>query len=416
MKRILVISYHTCPLAFEEGKETGGMNVYVYELSKCLASLGYQVDVITRCQDKNNDTTINVVENFRVIHLVAGPHGTIDKKKLPEFIPEFVESFEKFTQSEKINYDLIHAHYYQSGIIAEKIQRLLPKRIPLVMTFHTLALMKNLVARSEKEMDDEIRVNAEMELMKISDGIIAPSFSEKQYMKYLYEADEEKIYEIPPGVNTEFFRPINKLDAKKMLGLNKNEKNILFVGRIEPLKGIDMLLYAIKILIAQDPNLPIRLLIVGGDISQNKKNWAPQLKLLERLSQLLKISKYVDFVGQQQQKKLPYFYNSAEVVVMPSHYESFGIAAAEAMACGVPVITTNVTGISNLIDSLRSTLITTVNNPLLLASQIKKLLSDEKIYQEIKENIMETTKELHWSLIAKRIGELYDKLIGGTSN
>lgn len=405
-----MISYHTCPLAFEEGKETGGMNIYVYEISRSLARMGYLVDVITRCQDKDNSKIVEVEKNFRVIHLKAGPHGHFPKAKLIDFIPEFIKSFKQFKEEEKINYDLIHAHYYQSGVIAIEIQKTLSKKIPLVMSFHTLALMKNLVARSASELESQQRIQIEFELTKKADAIITPSLSDKEYLKYLYGSDEEKIFEIPPGVNTRLFQPMDKVEAKQRLKIVSDEKILLFVGRIEPLKGIDLLLYSIKILMSQSPQLKIKLMIVGGDVSQHITKWSPQLIQLNKLRSLLGIEKQVEFVGQKPQHQLPYYYNASEIVVMPSHYESFGMVAAEAMACGVPVITTNVTGVSGLIDELRSTLITTVNNPLLLASQIKRLLSNQEIYQHVRKNIMENIEDLKWEEVAKKMEKVYSKL------
>lgn len=407
-KRILMISYHTCPLASEEGKETGGMNVYVYELSQHLAKLGHTVDVITRCQDAKEKKTVDVSRNFRVIHLTAGPQIPVVKKKLLAFVPEFVDSLENFIAEEKTTYDLLHAHYYQSGLIATEIKKKLLPSAPFLMTFHTLALMKNLVARTEEELEDEIRIQAELDISKKANVIITPSESDQQYLHLLYDVQIEKTVEIPPGVNTDVFKPLSKTEAKKYLRLSEKEKIILFVGRIEPLKGVDALLYALKILCREAPDLSIRLLIVGGDISEHHAKWSDQLRHLDQVRRLLGIADCVQFVGQKPQHELRYYYNAAEVVVMPSHYESFGMAAAEAMACGTPVITSNVTGISNLIDERRSTLITTVNNPLLLASQLKQLLTDEKIYEEVRNNIMENVEELSWERVVKQIEAVYE--------
>lgn len=407
LKRILVISYHTCPLAFEEGKETGGMNVYVYELSRHLARRGVMVDVITRCQDIKSERIVQVSKNFRVIHLIAGPPTNIHKDTLRSFIPEFITSFQKFTETEKLTYNIIHAHYFLSGLIGLEIKKIFSYHIPLVISFHTLALMKNLVARSAGELGSQARIDAEMLLTKEADVIISPSTSDKQYLQYLYDVSDKKIFEIPPGVNTTLFKPIPKLLAKAHIGLKTHEKIILFVGRIEPLKGIDVLLYALKIFRVQHPHIPIRLLIVGGDVSQHITKWSAQLKQLDLLAHTLGISDYVDFIGQRPQHELPYYYNCAEVVIMPSHYESFGMAAAEAMACGIPVITTNVTGISHLIDELRFWQITSVNNPLLLASQIKRLLSDETLYQHIRNMGLKNAQNLRWDIIAKQISDVY---------
>lgn len=409
-KRILLISYHTCPLASEEGKETGGMNIYVLELSKQLALLGYVVDVITRSQDANITPIVQVTPNFRVIHLKAGPERPIPKDILIDFLPEFIRSCRMLIDKEHSNYDIIDAHYYLSGIIGLEIQALLRKKVPMIMTFHTLALMKNLVARSTNEQESQARIDAEMSLMNKSDAIITPSDSDKQYLIYLYSSNESKIYKVPPGVNTSLFKPMDKQVAKNHIPANKNKKIILYVGRIEPLKGIDVLLYAFKILISQQLSMPISLMIIGGDITQQSTTWSPLLKHLEQLRHILRISAQVTFIGQLPQHELLYYYNASDVVVMPSHYESFGMAAAEAMACGIPVITTNVTGISNLIDESRSTLVTSVNNPLLLASQIKNLLTDEKLYDQIKKNSLENVQHLTWKNVAKQIGSIYTKL------
>jgi len=410
-KRILAISYHTCPLASEEGKETGGMNVYVLELSKELARLGHHVDVFTRCQGKNNKTTVAVTPGFRVIHLVAGPCKTINKKILPIYIPEFVESALRFIEKEHLSYDILHAHYYQSGIIGMDINKKLPSPLPFVMSFHTLALMKNLVARSTSEQENRTRIDAEYRLTRKADAIITSSFSDKQYIKYLYNGTDKNIFEVPPGVNLNLFKSLDKSRAKKHIGIPEKTKLIIFVGRIEPLKGIDMLLYALKILIRENPLVPIKLVIVGGDISQHVKKWSSPLKQLEQLRRTLGLSDYVQFVGQKPQYELPYYYNASELVVMPSHYESFGLSAAEAMACGIPVITTNVAGISDLIDEKRAALITTVNNPLLLASQIKKLLTNKDLYHEVKKSISQNTQDLNWNTVAKQIDKVYDRII-----
>lgn len=408
--RILMISYHTCPLASEEGKETGGMNVYVYELSSALSRLGYEVDVVTRSQDAHVEKIVQVEKGFRVIHLVAGPEHPQPRKKVIDFVPEFIKSLSAFIKKEHLHYDIIHAHYYLSGLIALGIGNPDDGAIPFVLTFHTLALMKNLVARASWEEESRARIDAEFALMKSADIITSSSISDKLYLMYLYDATEKKIVEIAPGVNMNLFRPMNKEEARSQLNISTAQKTLLFVGRIEPLKGIDMLLYAVKILKAQLPSLPLTLLIVGGDISQHITTWSPQLRQLNDLRRLFNIENEVQFVGQRPQKELPVYYNASDVVVIPSHYESFGMAIAEAMACGTPVITTNAAGISDLIDERRFTLITSVNNPLLLATQIRRLLTDEALYKEVQKNSIASTKNLSWSVVAKHVAEVYGRV------
>jgi len=405
-----MVSYHTCPLASEEGKETGGMNVYVLELAKQLARLGHFVDVFTRSSAPENPPIVHVSERFRVMHIVAGPQGSLQKKSLTQYIPEFIGRVNLFCRSELLQYDILHCHYYMSGIAGIELQKTLSppdKKLPIFLTFHTLALMKNLVARGELETEDHSRIDAELELVKAATMIIAPSESDASYLEYLYEAEPSHITVIPPGVDTEVFRPVAKADARKVVGAKIDEKIVMFVGRIEPLKGIDMLMYAIKVVNRDEPDLPLKLYIVGGDISQNISMWSAELKKLEKLRKLLRIPDVVKFVGQKPQHELVNYYNAADVVVMPSHYESFGMTALEAMTCGVPVITTNVAGISSLIDERKNALLTSVNNPLLLASQIEYLLTNPKTHAEISLELKKKVTTLDWKYVAEQIVAAY---------
>jgi len=394
---IAMISYHTCPLASLEGKETGGMNVYVLELSRALARKGHHVDVYTRSHEANDVLVTTPESNLRVMHIPAGPQTQIPKQKLVHFIPEFVRSYKSFVQKEGIAYDIVHAHYYQSGLAALSIGR------PFIMSFHTLGLMKNLVARDTLEREGASRIRSEFTLMKRARMIVAASESDRAYMEYLYDVPQDKIAMISPGIDTELFHPMEKKAARAHIQADPKHKIVLFVGRVEPLKGIDTLLYATKILKRQYPEETICLWIVGGDISEDAGRWPKTLRDLAKLQKTLSLSTSVRFVGRQKQTELPYFYNAADVVVMPSHYESFGMSALEAIGCGVPVITTNVTGISSLISDEYMSLITSVNNPLLLASQIQKVVTRAPAPNQ-------TTRLIsghQWSTVADRILSVY---------
>ena len=411
MKRIAMISYHTCPLASEEGKETGGMNVYVLELSRELAAMGHDVDMFTRSQDIHNTYVVEIAPRLRLVHLVAGPQAPVSKKEIRPYIPQFIANYHAFCREHAVAHDVIHAHYYLSGLIGLQLQsEKKEKKLPLVLSFHTLALMKNLVARDIGEKEDTGRIDAEMLLVKQAHHIIAASESDKSYLRYLYDASENLVSAIPPGVNTQLFKPMDMNEAKKHIGISEQDKMILFVGRIEPLKGIDMLMYAMKIVTQRNPRLPVCLCIVGGDVSQPKSSWTRTLRSLDAVRQVLHMSTTVNFVGRQKQETLPYFYNACEMVVMPSHYESFGIAALEAMSCGVPVITTNVAGVSSLIDEKHSSLVTSVNNPLLLATQIEALLHHPEKRQEMGCDIRKNVLDLSWKNIARRVSSVYDNL------
>ncbi len=407
MKRIAMISYHTCPLASQEGKESGGMNVYVYELARELALKGCIVDVFTRSQEIDNIPIVEVTPGFRVIHIAAGPQSHVSKKELLPYVDIFTEGIYTFYSTENTKPDVIHAHYYLSGLIGNSVKNHFDTPIPMVLSFHTLSLMKNLVARDEAEKEDSIRVEAELSLCKTADHIIATSPSDKEYLSYLYDVNPSHVSVIPPGVNTDVFHPIDRKEALSRIGIRTDQPMILFVGRIEPLKGIDMLLYAIKIIKKKNPNIPVMLCVAGGDVSQPLPSWSKTLQSLNSIRDVLHLQATVSFVGKKTQEELLYYYNAAEMVVMPSHYESFGMAALEAMSCGVPVITTNAAGISGMIDDTHGKLITSVNNPLLLAEQIEYLLKNPSLRSEIGSKLREDIADVTWSRVADTVLTTY---------
>jgi len=402
-KHLAVISYHTCPLSDEIDAEIGGMNVYVLELSKALAKKGCHIDIFTRSQDAKSPRIVQVNENLRVIHMPAGPETPLSKKEIQQYIPEFLKHFYTFVEIEKISYDFVSCHYFLSGIIGVDIKETFG--IPMIMTFHTLGLMKNLVARSDEERESKERIQIEMQLVASSDKIVATGETDAQYLRYLYDGDPRKIAILTPGVDLDLFKPSSKSEAKKSIGAPIDEKLILFVGRIEPLKGIDVLLYAIKILSNAYPELRLCVWIVGGDISQEVEEWPKELKKLSEIREVLGIHTSVKFIGRKTQKELPVYYNAADLMVMPSHYESFGITAVEAMACGVPVITTDVTGVSKLIDKKHANLITSANNPIMLAKRITALLCDKNEYEKVSKDVSEHVRDLNW-------GNAADQFIG----
>lgn len=418
-RSVALLSYHTCPLASEEGKETGGMNVYVLELAKALGKLGWQVTIFTRAQDPSNPTQVTIAPGVTLWHVLAGPAAGISKNASRSFINEFVEHIVTICQEQQLQFDLIHAHYYLSGLASELLQQklvaLFGKKLPIIINYHTMALMKNLVARSESEREDTTRVQAEFGLAARADHIIAPSEIESDYVTTLLDADPKKVSVVPPGVDLATFHPIDMRAAKLTIGADPDHKIILFAGRIEPLKGLDSLLYAMKIIGNRRPELAICLWVVGGDISEPADTWSAELQRINDLKQLLKLHSTVKFVGQQHQTQLPYYYNAAEVVVMPSHYESFGMVAAEAMACGVPVLTTNVAGIAKRLDEHHRQLVTTAQHPLLLAEQIIEIVENHATHQTTAQTLRTKVADLEWSHIAKQIEAIYQKTITTTT-
>ncbi len=407
--RIAMISYHTCPLAAFEGKETGGMNIYVLELSKALASQGHTVDIFTRSQDPSNQRIVQIQPGVRLMHIPAGPEEYLSKKDIVQFIPVFAQHMCDFIEAEGAAYDVAHAHYYQSGLVMRECQS--RWSVPLVMTYHTLALMKNLVARTEAEQESSERINVERELANEARQIVILSENEAQYLHYLYDVNVAKITVVPSGFNPHVFHPQDQHVVRQLLDIPRTEKVLMWVGRLEPLKGIDAILFALKILKVRHPEIPIQLWLIGGQTTLTQEMWTREQKKLDALLRQLGLEDVVHFAGQQTQDKLPTYLNAADLVVMPSHYESFGMSALEAMACGIPVITTNVAGISALLDDHHKALVTTVNNPLLLARQIERLLIDVTTYQSIKKYLSEHIQDLSWSTIAVQIATVYRSVL-----
>ncbi len=404
-KRVAIITVHECPLASSEGKERGGINVYTFELSKALSRLGWQVDAYTRVQDDINPRVVVVNDNFRVIHIESGAHTPLSKKEILTTLPEFTRNVAAYIRQHTLTYNVLHGHYYLSGIVGKLLNEIQQTETPLIMTFHTLGLMKQLVARSKDTDDPPERILLERDLVTYADTLITSSDAGKEYLAALYDAPENNIITIPPGVDTNLFRPIPVSLAKKHINADTHHKIILAVGRIDPVKGFDVLLVSLKMLLRKYPGYSDRLClwIVGGDVGQNQNEWSRELKKLDHLRKTLRLSATVKFVGPQPQEELPYYYSAADVLVMPSHYESFGMVALEAIACGTQVIATDVTGISPILKELPQGHIVSANNPLALAEQIKHVLDGAPHVPATTEAI----RMFDWDTIAERVSKVY---------
>jgi D-inositol-3-phosphate glycosyltransferase len=406
-KRIAMISVHECPLASSEGKERGGINVYVYELSKALSVQGFDIDMFTRIQDTVNPRVVEINEHARVIHIPNGPKEPLNKRQILSHILEFGGAVNSFIDDEHLTYDLVHAHYYLSGLVALALKDRFPS-LPFAMTFHTLGLMKQLTVGTEST-DPPERIPIERTLVTRADKLLTVSDNTATYLTSLYGADPQHIRIITPGVDPTIFFPGDAVPAKKRLGLDPTKRFILAVGRIDPVKGFDVLLYAMKMLLATKPELSrdLCLMIVGGDIGEPSAAWSKELASLERLRKLLGLETAVHFVPPQPQQALPDYYNAAEVLVMPSHYESFGMVALEALACGTPVIATDVTGISGIIKEFPRGHIVSANNPILLAEQLLHVLTEP----HRKNSSGQSLDQFTWKESARKTAAAYEELL-----
>ncbi|MCW4031851.1 MAG: glycosyltransferase [Candidatus Bathyarchaeota archaeon] len=392
--KIAMLSVHTCPIKRPGGKDTGGMNVYVRELAKDMGQKGHFVDVYTRAHDPEENKTVNLGPNSRLVHIKAGEIAEIDKATIYPNLHNFARNMRDFVETRNLQYDLIHSHYWMSGCVGDLIQSRMS--VPHITMFHTLGHIKNLIKVGENEPN--FRIKAEKNLVKNCNRIVASTDMEKSQLIDFYGASPETISVVPCGVNLDLFKPMNKGFARQELQLDDDEHVILFVGRIVPLKGIENLLKAMKYL----SNKKIKLVVVGGDDYSRL-----EVKRLKRLSYQLQVHKSVIFLSSMEQKILPYFYSASDVCVIPSFYESFGLVALESLACGTPVITTDVGCMKSVINEPKTGYIISNNTPHNLANKISYLLKKPNADSH---SIRESITRFSWSNIAETIINEYDSI------
>ena len=396
---IAMISIHSCPLGVLGGRDTGGMNVYVRELAREMAKRGHTIDIYTKAHQPEHGPSINLGQNVRLIHLETGADEDMPKLAIYDYIQSLACSAEGFRKYNLMEYDLIHSHYWLSGLIGKQLQALW--HIPHAVMFHTLGAAKNSIGIGANE--PELRIKGEQEVIDSCHRIIASTAKEKEYLIKHYGASQDKIAVIPCGVNLDLFKPVDKETARKELGMD-HQKVILFVGRIDPLKGLEHLLGALTYMDGEKPPL---LMIVGGD-----EHSQGQVQLLQSMAKDLRIEKWVSFIGSVAQDRLPLFYSAADICAIPSYYESFGMVALESLACGTPIVASDVGGMRYMVSQDEMGRIASDNSSRHLAGAISELL----IRAEGNERHIKTRRarmtEFSWAAIADRMLQEYNSLLG----
>lgn len=409
---IAMLSYHTCPLAILGGKNTGGMNVYVRELTRFLGQEGVHVDVFTRSEDEHIPQVSHDLGYFnRVVHIPAGPEVYLQKEQLAGYTDIFAQGIMAFSKKKEIKYDLVHAHYWLSGMAGKLLKD--AWEIPMIQMFHTLGKMKLQFGRTPEEKEGEYRLKGENFVLDTADLIVAATQAEQSQLQNLYGLDREKIAVIPPGVNTHHFYPIPPDEAKEAIGISPKDRMALFVGRIEPLKGVDTLIRAMSIVKRNCRSFicPHYLIIIGGDPDGDHETLSGEMARLQALAKDLGLDEIVIFLGKRGQNTLPYYYSAAEVVVMPSHYESFGMVALEAMACGTPVIASRVGGLAHLIKDGETGYFVPAQDPEKLAEKLQSLFVDHDLRAEFGAQAAAYAKGFSWEKITKQMMGVYEKLL-----
>ena len=394
--RIALVSVHGCPLARLGEKDSGGMNVYLLQLAKELGSLGITADVFTRFHDPNDPEIVDLGPGSRVIHIKAGPWYE-SKEGIYPLLPEFVDNMLRFQRERGLAYDLYHSHYWLSGEVVSRLNQHV--RLPHIASFHTLGEAK-IRARAE-ENESIARIRSERDTLHRADRIVAVSEHERGNMIDFYEAPGDRIQVIPCGVDMDVFKPMPRDEARRELGLG-DENVLLYVGRVQPLKGPELLLESVARL---DLNEGLKVLIVGGDVTGDE-----EVTKVRRLAGELGIDHLVSFEGTVPHRRLVHYYNAADLCVVPSFYESFGLVAAEAMACGTPVVATAVGGLPETVkDGLNGSLVRD-RNPEVLAEKISLLLNDVRLRGLLASRARESVAALDWPTVAGRVAGLYESV------
>lgn len=346
-----MIVVHSNPLAEPGAGDAGGMTVYVRQMARALAARGIEVDLYTRRDLADGPSSVHLYPGVRVLQVEAGA-PSLSKEHLPAHIPEFTANLLQATGShggEEPPYDIIHSHYWLSGRVAS----LLTTRwgVPFVHTFHTLGLVKNISRTGGEPLEPDNRLHGEARVISEACAIVASSEEERRSLIDLYAAHPERIYLISPGVDHAMFRPGDREKARRELGITRRNV-LLFVGRLQPLKGADTAIRALAILRQVDSKMrDTELLIVGGPSGVDPEK---ERSRLYSLCRSLGVEAFVRFAGAQPQSSLPAFYQSADVCLVPSATESFGLVALEAQACGVPVVASRAGGLKSIVQDSRS--------------------------------------------------------------
>ncbi len=407
--RVAVLSVHTSPLARLGSHDSGGMNVYIRQLSEQLGRIGVGVDVFTRRYDSRGPAVVEFAPNARLIHVKAGPTKYVAKQELVECLPEFVAGVKRFRDSQEQGYDLVHGHYYLSGWAGSVLAHCW--RVPHVQNFHTLARVKNAALPQSATPESDRRISIEAHVMSTADHIIATSPTDKQEMVRFYGMSPQKVTVIPPGLDLKLFQPANRAAAKTSLGV-AGKHVLLFVGRMDRIKGVETLLQATAELLKSDPRFELRLLIVGGDRQIRVMDDASrELLRLRTLVANLGLKDAVKFVGPKEQLELPLYYSAADVCVVPSYAESFGMVAVEAMACGTPVVAAQVGGLQSTVVDGETGFLIPGHDPALFAARIRELIHSEELRRRFGQAGIERAQRYRWSSVARQLAATYLSLV-----
>lgn len=418
MKRIALISEHASPLAILGGVDGGGQNVYVGEIAKNLATIGYSVDVFTRRDSKLLPEVAEWMNGVRIIHVPAGAAEYVRKEDLLPLMPEFTAYIQQFCQRESKIYDLLHANFWMSGLVAAELKCSL--NIPFAITFHALGRVRRF-HQGEADQFPEERFAIEERIVAQADRIIAECPQEKEDLCRFYQADPNKITIIPGGFDTNQFSPIGKQLARVALGIDPEQRVILQLGRMVKRKGVDTVIRGFAQFVkgfgnrANDKSPPAQLLVVGGESELPDPILCPEIGRLQDLAHSEKISTQVTFVGRRGRDALKWYYSAADVFITTPWYEPFGITPVEAMACGTPVIGSNVGGIKFTVQDGETGYLVPPHDHEAIANCLTYLYQHPEVLSDLRNKaIIRANEHFTWQKVTDAIATLYEQILAST--
>ena len=403
IRSVAYLSLHTCPLVLPGTGNAGGMNVYIHELAQTMAGRGVDVTVFTRRIDTTTPETSEFRPGYRVVHVDAGSPEAIPIRDLPALVPQFAEAVIAWSRGAGASFDVVHSHYWLSGWAGVLVKEAIGT--PMANSFHTLGRVKDLNRRSDEPASSPTRTLTEEEVIARSDCVVAATPHEFDDLLNHYGARPERLCTSPPGIDHILFNPGDKADARHLLGLG-TEPVVLFVGRIQPLKGLDIAVRAFAKLperVAAGDGPPL-LLVVGGPSGPDGE---AELAAAKQTAAELGIDGRVHFTAQQPHTHLTEYYRAADVLVMPSRSESFGLVAAEAQACGLPVVAADVGGLSYVVADGASGVLVAGDDPADYAAAMVEVLDDPDRARLLGAGGVRHAERFSWSATADRLLELY---------
>ncbi|HKZ30640.1 MAG TPA: glycosyltransferase [Acidimicrobiia bacterium] len=397
IRRAAFLSLHTSPLVQPGSGDGGGMNVYIDELARTMVDRGVEVDVFTRATAHSQAVDVEVTPGYRVVQVAAGPRRVLPMDALPVTVQPFADGVIDRMRGER--YEVVHSHYWLSGWAGLVVKRAMG--IPLANSFHTLGRVKDATRRVGEPAESLVRIAAEHEVIAGSDCVIASTPHEADDLTRRYGADPARLCVTHPGVNHDLFTPGSQQTARKLLGW-ENGPVLLFVGRIQPLKGLDVAVETFGRVRREIP--AARLAVVGGPSGPRGE---AELQRVRGRVEELRLEGCVEFIPARPHQEIAAYYRAADVLLVPSRSESFGLVAAEAQACGLPVVAARVGGLAYTVEEATSGFLVDGWDPEGFASAAVKILLNDDLAARLSKGAVEFSERFSWEVAAERLLELY---------